>query len=131
LLAVLDAPSNLGLRPPAPGREPGVRRLAEALRACGIVERLGAFDAGVVAAPPYSPEIDVATGVRNGSVMPAYTLALAERIGELLDESAFPVVLGGDCSILLGAMLSLARRGTFGLAFVGASTSATAAGPPR
>jgi hypothetical protein len=24
-LAFLDAPSNLGLKPPAPGREPGVR----------------------------------------------------------------------------------------------------------
>jgi arginase len=31
---------------------------------------------------------------------------------------AFPVVLGGDCSILLGAMLALRRRGRHGLAFV-------------
>ena len=35
--AVIDAPSNLGLRPPGPGREPGVRRLASALRGRGIV----------------------------------------------------------------------------------------------
>jgi arginase len=118
VLAVLDAPSNLGLRPPAPGREPGVRRLPDALRGCGLVERLHALDAGRVGAPPYSPAIDPATGVRNGAAMPAYTLALAERIGELVDESAFPVVLGGDCSILLAPMLALARRGTFGLAFL-------------
>jgi arginase len=30
----------------------------------------------------------------------------------------FPLLLGGDCSILLGAMLALRRRGPYGLAFV-------------
>src|SRR5689334_4385952 len=110
--AVLDAPSNLGLRALG-GREPGVSGLAGALRACGLVERLGASDAGVVEAPPYSPDMAV-----NRDAMPAFTRALALRIGTLLDDGAFPVVLGGDCSILLGAMLALRRRGRFGLAFV-------------
>ena len=41
-IAVLDAPSNLGLRPPRPGAEPGCKRLAGVLRARGIVARLGA-----------------------------------------------------------------------------------------
>lgn len=117
-IAVLDAPSNLGLRAPAPGREPGVRGLADALRACGVVERLGARDAGRVEAPPYSFAIDDATGVFNGDTIPGYTLRLAERIGELLDASEFPIVLGGDCSILLGAALALRRRGRFGLAYL-------------
>ena len=118
MTSVLDAPSNLGLRPPAPGVEPGVRRLADALRACGIVERLGARDAGRVEAPPYRPEIDPATGVRNGAAIPGYTLALAERIGALVDAGERPLVLGGDCSILLGSMLALRRRGRYGLAHV-------------
>lgn len=39
-------------------------------------------------------------------------------MGELLDEKAFPVVLGGDCSILLGNLLALKRRGRYGLLFV-------------
>jgi arginase len=110
---VLDAPSNLGLRPPAPGVEPGVRRLASALRACGIVERLGGVDGGVVAAPSYAPSVAV-----NRAAIPAYTVELAARIGELLDAGARPLVLGGDCSILLGAMLALRRRGRYGLAHV-------------
>jgi arginase len=110
---VLDAPSNLGLRPPAPGVEPGVRRLASALRACGIVERLGALDGGAVPAPAYAPSVAV-----NRAAIPGYTLALASRIGELLDAGARPLVLGGDCSILLGAMLALRRRGRYGLAHV-------------
>ena len=116
--AVLDAPSNLGLRPPAPGVEPGVKRLADALRACGIVERLGARDAGRIDPPPYRPEIEPETGVRNGSAIAGYTLALAHEIEALMEAGERPLVLGGDCSILLGAMLALRRRGRAGLAYV-------------
>jgi arginase len=36
---------------------------------------------------------------------------LADAIGRVLDAGDFPLVLGGDCSILLGAMLALKRRG--------------------
>jgi arginase len=114
-IAVLDAPSVLGLRPPAPGRVPGARRLPEALRANRLVERLGAADAGRVDPPPYSPELDPATGVRNGTAIAAFSVALADRLAGLLGSSAFPLVLGGDCSILLGAMLALRRLGRYGL----------------
>jgi arginase len=114
-IAVLDAPSVLGLRPPAPGRVPGARRLPEALRANRLVERLGAADAGRVGPPPYSPELDPATGVRNGTTIAAFSIALADRLVGLLRSGAFPLVLGGDCSILLGAMLALRRLGRYGL----------------
>ena len=110
MIAVLDAPSNLGLRP-LRGVEPGVSGLASALRACGIIERLGARDAGVVEPPPYSFDMEA-----NRAAIAAYTPRLAERIGAILDD--FPVVLGGDCSILLGAGVALKRRGRYGLAFV-------------
>jgi amidase len=50
-----DAPSNLGLRPPRESREPGVRRMAAALRPTGLLARLGAEDAGEVPPPRYSP----------------------------------------------------------------------------
>ena len=36
----------------------------------------------------------------------------------MLDEGEFPVVLGGDCSIVLGAMLALRRRGRYGLLYI-------------
>jgi arginase len=117
-IAVLDAPSVLGLRPPAPGKVPGCWRLPGALRRHGLVERLGAADAGRVEPPPYRPEIDPATGVRNGDTMPGYSVALADRLQRLLDTGAFPLVLGGDCSILLGGMLALRRRGRYGLVSV-------------
>jgi arginase len=36
----------------------------------------------------------------------------------VLDGGEFPLVLGGDCSILLGSLLALRRRARFGLLFV-------------
>ena len=105
----------LGLRPPAPGRVPGARRLPEALRGNRLVDRLQAADAGRVDPPPYSPEVDPVTGVRSGATLPGYSTALADRVVELLRDGAFPLVLGGDCSILLGAMLALRRLGRYGL----------------
>jgi len=43
---------------------------------------------------------------------------LADRVGALLDAGEFPVVLGGECSILLGPALALARRGRYGVAYL-------------
>lgn len=117
-IAVLDAPSNLGLRPPSPGHEPGVRHMASALRQQDVVRRLHAVDAGAVTPPPYQVAIDPATGIRNAMAIREYSLSLAERLGTMLDTRQFPVVLGGDCSILLGSALALRRRGRFGLLFV-------------
>jgi arginase len=114
---VLDAPSNLGLRPPRPGAEPGCKKLAGALRGQGIVERLGAYDAGGLIPPPYSEKWDGKT-VRNASAIARFSRDLAGKVGELLEKGRFPLVMGGDCSILLGNMLALRRRGRFGLAFL-------------
>jgi arginase len=121
-LAILDAPSNLGLKPLSPGKEPGVKNMPGTLRAHGILQRLRAEDAGMVIAPAYIEAIDPETGVRNAREIRDYSLLLADRIGELLDEGCFPLVLGGDCSILLGAAFSLRKRGRYGLLFVDGHT---------
>jgi arginase len=117
--AVLDAPSNLGLRPPAEGTVPGCYKLAGALRDCGLVRRLGAEDAGCVTPPRYDRAgWRPGDGVFNAAAIAAHSRRLADRLGGMLEAGRFPVVLGGDCSILLGAALALNRRGRYGLAFV-------------
>lgn len=117
-VAVLSAPSNLGLMPPPYGSEPGVRYMAHALRQHGLVEALGAHDAGMATPPPYAAHREPDSQVRNGRAIRDYSLQLASAVGELLDEGYFPLLLGGDCSILLGPMLALRRRGNYGLLFV-------------
>lgn len=52
-LVVLDAPSNLSLRPSAPGTVPGCHKLAGALREQRGVQRPGAQEGGVVMPPRY------------------------------------------------------------------------------
>ena len=115
---IVGAPSNLGLRPLRPGHIPGARRAPGVLRAHRVVERLGARDRGDVEAPAYDPDVDAATGYRNGANLAAYTPRLAERIGASIDEGRFTLVLGGDCSVLLGGALALKRRGRYGLLFI-------------
>ncbi|SCE21738.1 arginase family protein [Streptomyces sp. DfronAA-171] len=119
---IIDAPSNLGLRPPAPGEVPGCHGLAAALRARDLPRRIGAHDGGAVPAPAYDRgDWRLGDGVFHAPQLATYTRRLAERIGTFLDAGDFPVVLGGDCAIQLGASLALRRRGRYGLLAADAS----------
>ncbi|WP_338702103.1 arginase family protein [Streptomyces sp. Q6] len=121
-IVAIDAPSNLGLRPPAPGTVPGVYKLAGALREHGIVRRLGAVEGGVVVPPRYDRgDWQEGDGVFNAAAIATYTVRLADRIERHVRAGDFPLVLGGDCSIQLGAALALRRVGRYGLAAVDAS----------
>jgi arginase len=109
---VLEAPSVLGLFPR------GVEALPQAMLAAGLPARLGAAHGGRVEPPPYDPVRDPETKMLNPRAIAAYSRALADRVGGMLDQGSFPVVLGGDCSILLGNLLAARRRGRYGLLFI-------------
>jgi arginase len=117
MITVLDAPFHLGLRRPADDREPGTRYAPWRLRELGLLTQLGAQDGGSVDAPPYTGLRD-ANGVLHGEEVAAYAVRLADAIGVVLDAGNFPLVLGGDCSILPGSALALARRGNAGLLYI-------------
>jgi arginase len=111
--ALLEAPSTLGLR------STGVEQLPGTLLRHGLAERLASHRAGRVEADaPRSPERDPQTKIMNAEGIAAYTHKLADAVGRLLDKGEFPVVLGGDCSIVLGPALALRRRGRYGLLFI-------------
>jgi arginase len=97
-IVVLDAPSNLGLRPPTQGAVPGVYKLAGAVRDQRLIARLGATDVGVVVPPRYQSEWDPGPGVRNEAAIARYSLRLADRLGRLIEDGFFPLVLGGTAA---------------------------------
>ncbi|GAA1695128.1 arginase family protein [Kribbella yunnanensis] len=116
---VLDGPSNLGLRPPVEGTVPGCYKLAGALRDQGIVTRIGAADAGCVVPPRYDRGCwKPGDGVFNAAAMASYSVRLADRVGSLVDDDKFVVLLGGECSNLLGPALALKRRGRYGVVYL-------------
>jgi arginase len=116
---VLDGPSNLGLRPPVVGTVPGCYKLAGAIRDQGFLQRIGAEDAGYVTPPRYNREgWKPGDGVFNAEEIAAYTVKLADRLSKLFDEERFVVLLGGECSILLGPALALKRRGRYGVVYL-------------
>lgn len=123
-IAILDAPSNLGLRPPTATSVPGCAKAPGALRDHGLVERLDARDTGCLTPPRYDPaDWRPGDGVCHAPAIARYSMALAERIGAIIDAGEFPVILGGDCSILLGSALAMHRLGEavggrIGLVFV-------------
>lgn len=111
--AILEAPTHLGLRPT------GVERLGGALLDAGLGEALHARHAGRVApADAYDPAPRSRDAVRNARGIAAHAPRLADAVGRVLDAGEFPVVLGGDCSVLLGDLLALRRRGRYGLLFL-------------
>jgi arginase len=118
-IVVVDAPSNLGLRPPRPGTVPGCHKLAGALRDQGLLARLGAAEGGVVTPPRYDRgDWSEGDGVFNAAAIARYTAALADRVERYAAPGTLVLVLGGDCSILLGPLLGLRRRGRPGLVYL-------------
>jgi len=71
-----------------------------------------------VPAPPYDPTIEPVTGIRNAQAIAAYSQRLAGAVQPIVSSGSFPLVLGGDCSILLGPLLALRRLGRYGLCFI-------------
>jgi arginase len=110
--AVLEAPSTLGLE------ANGVDELPARLIELGLARDIGARMAGRLSVPSKQNEIDAQTGVLNAAAIAAWSPTLADAVAAVLDAGEFPVVLGGDCTIVLGSMLACRRRGRYGLLFI-------------
>jgi arginase len=119
-IVVLDAPSNLGLRPPEAGAVPGCYKLPWALRDRKLLQAIEATDAGVIIPPRYRAEWQPGQGDRNADAIALFSIALADRVHALVEQQAFALILGGDCSILIGNTLALKRGGRYGLVFLDA-----------
>lgn len=110
--SVIDAPSILGLK------QSGVQDLPRALKSAGIIDKLNADYSGLVNPPSFNPERDKTTLLLNPYSIKEYSIALSDEVIRCINNNYFPVVLGGDCSILIGCLLALRRLGSYGLFFI-------------
>lgn len=110
--AILEAPSTLGLR------TDGVEGLPGRLLELDLAKRIHARRAGRLDVPPKDQTRDPETLTLNAKAIAAWSPKLADAVEAVLDADEFPVVLGGDCTIILGSMLALRRRGRYGLCFI-------------
>lgn len=119
-IAILGAPSSIGIRPYDESNQPRRLDLAPGvLRELGAVTRLAADDLGDVTPPAYRDFARVDRSIRNEEGVAAYSGALASAVAEAAEGDRFVLVLGGDCSIVLGSLLGMRRRaGPVGLVYV-------------
>jgi arginase family enzyme len=108
--AIVDAPIDCS------GAGRGEELAPAALRAAGLVERLPARDAGEADARIRDPRRDPETGVIGAVDVRRATMAIASCVREVLEAGERPLVVGGDCTLLLGVFQALPRDG--GLWFV-------------
>jgi arginase len=98
---VLDAPIDCS------GAGRGEERAPAALRAAGLVERLGVADAGAADARIRDKQRDPDTGVIGAADVRRASSAIASGVRRVLDAHERPLVLGGDCTLLLGVFQAL------------------------
>lgn len=109
-LTIVGAATNIGIKPYADGRPRGLDRAPEVLRALGLANLLDAQDIGDLQPGPYRDFTRVPGRVRNEDEVLRYNSALADRIAAVGPER-FVLLLGGDCSIVVGGLLGLRRAG--------------------
>ena len=111
---LIEAPSILGLKPS------GVELLPYALQRSGFLPQATDTISVPVDITDFSPQRPTRHDVLNAEGIAGYARQLADALLPVLARKHFPVVLGGDCSILLGCMLALKETGHFGLAHLDA-----------
>jgi arginase len=97
----------------------GEARAPGAFRDAGLAQRTGVRDAGDVEATVDDPNRDARTGVIGFEQIRRASSQIDSTVAAILNDEGKPLVVGGDCTILLGALAAAKQRlGRVGLAFV-------------
>ncbi|HEY0679990.1 MAG TPA: arginase family protein [Chitinophagaceae bacterium] len=119
---IIELPTNLGLKEPSPGKEPGVKKLPAWLKKHGFHSLLQPVKTITLEPPAYSMNLDNESQVRNADKIVAYAEKQLQVLKMSLLNGEFPVVIGGDCSVLIGNSVALKEIGTYGLFFLDGHT---------
>jgi arginase len=101
---------------------PGTRKAPAIFDQFSFKERLNINQTYTITPPAYTGEVDSKTGIKNLPELIDYTIQYAEVIRKIISDNQFPIVIGGDCSILIGSMLALKQSGNYGLVHIDGHT---------
>lgn len=119
---IFEFPLNLGLTKKEHETEPGVRKLPDWLRKFGFHSRIDPANVFRLEAPEYSIDFDRESKVRNADQIIEYAKKQADCIFHHYLKNTFNIILGGDCSILIGNAIALKKLGNFGLFYLDGHT---------
>jgi arginase len=116
MIGLLGVPTN------SAGTITGVARAPTTLREVGLVDALrqhaDVYDYGDVMLPDPSPERDSVTHLIDPHGLIALVTRVRDAVASMLDDGHFPLVIGGDCPVLLGCLLAAKSHERLGLLFV-------------
>jgi arginase len=121
-VSIISFNSNLGLIEPAPGKEPGVKKLPAQLRKSGFFDLIVPQEFIELEPPPYSMWLDPISDMRNTDSIADYAKKQVPILQDVISRKNFALVLGGDCSILIGNALALKQLGEYKLFFIDGHT---------
>lgn len=119
---IVEFPSNLGLKEPQRGKEPGVKRLPDWFQRHNLHKILDPENTLRLDPPKYNNTKDAETQILNANSLIEYAREQAYLVNNLLTRNKFPFILGGDCSILLGSAIALKQKGNYALFYLDGHT---------
>lgn len=125
---IFEFPSNLGLTKKEHETEPGVRKLPDWFRKFDFHKRINPKNVFTLESPEYVMDFDEETGVKNPDKIIEYAKKQSEIILENFDKNTFNIILGGDCSRLIGNAIALKKLGNYSLFYLDGHTDYI---PPR
>src|SRR2546425_4612007 len=115
-IGLLGVPTN------STGAIDGVARAPTTLREVGLVdtlrEHVEVHDHGDVKLPDPSPERDAETHLIDPQGLVPLVSRTRDAVALILDNGHFPLVIGGDCPLLLGCLAAVRSLEGIGLLFV-------------
>ena len=121
-ISIVLAPSNLGMVPTPDGGQSGTWRGPQGLLEAGLDRALDAAEVVSLERPTYEFGAQAGTRIRNGNTLRASSIQLSDRVRNILQRQRFPVVIGGDNSVLLGSLYGLRLAVGRGLVHLGGYT---------
>jgi arginase len=116
-LHVLGVPFN------SDGRAGGVARAPDAIRGAGLVGGLAdrgltVIDRGNLALDQPAPGRDPASGIIAPAALADMIRRVRDAVGSILDEGGVPLVIGGDCPVLIGCLAAFRTTDQPGVLFI-------------